>query len=129
MHQLIFSIDDLAAGVGVSRNSIAKWKRNYKNGGIDSLLEDKRGGDFRSSFDTVSRKKLEAELSDPKKGFKSYIEAQDWIKTHLNIEMNYHAVNKFLKRNFETKLKVGRKSHVNKDESAVAFFKKPIGKS
>ncbi|HTO15686.1 MAG TPA: helix-turn-helix domain-containing protein, partial [Edaphocola sp.] len=39
MYQSIFSIDDLAVGVGVSRNSIAKWKRNYKNGGIESLLE------------------------------------------------------------------------------------------
>lgn len=48
-----------------------------------------------------------------------------WMKTELGIDKEYHAINKYLKRNFGTKLKVGRKSHVKKDDAAIAVFKKP----
>jgi transposase len=50
----------------------------------------------------------------------------DWINEKFNLDMNYQAVNKYLKRHFGTKLKVGRKSHVNKDENAAALFKKTV---
>ena len=123
----VFSIDTLAAKVGASRNSIAAWKRLYKNNGVEALLADQRGGDHRSSIDAAGKQQLEAKLSDPNDAFTSFGQAQDWIKENLGVEMNYHAVNKYLKRNFGAKLKVGRKSHVKKDAEAVAFFKKPVG--
>lgn len=123
----VFSIDVLAAKVGASRNSVAAWKRLYKNNGVEALLADQRGGDYRSSIDAAGKQKLEAKLSDPNDAFTSFGQAQVWIKENLGIEMNYHAVNKYLKRNFGAKLKVGRKSHVKKDEAAVAVFKKPVG--
>ena len=50
----------------------------------------------------------------------------EWINKTFGLEMEYHAVNKYLKRNFKTKLKVGRKTHINKDDSAAALFKKTI---
>jgi transposase len=71
-------------------------------------------------------KKIEKKLSDPKNAFTSFGQAQTWLKEEFGIAKNYHAVNKYLKRNFGAKLKVGRKSHVRKDEAAVAVFKKPI---
>ena len=122
----IYAIDELAAKVGASRNSIAAWKRLYKTGGLQSLIADKRGGDMRSSFSEQDKEKLSQKLSDPKDAFTSFGQAQDWIKENLGVAMNYHAVNKYLKRNFGARLKVGRKSHVKKDAEAVAFFKKPV---
>lgn len=119
------SSQELAAKTGVSRNTIAAWKRSYNEGGIDLLMSDQRGGDFKSNISADDKKKIEKKLSDPKKAFTSFTEAQTWLKEQLGIDKNYHAVNKYLKRNFGAKLKVGRKSHVKKDEAAVAVFKKP----
>jgi transposase len=119
----VHSIDDLSSKVGVSRNSIARWKRTYNQLGLSGLLADERGGDFRSGIDSDTKQKIELKLSDPHNAFTSYKQAQQWLRTDLNIDKQYHAINKYLKRNFGTKLKVGRKSHVKKDESAVAVFK------
>ena len=116
---------ELAAKTGVSRNTIAAWKHSYNEGGIEQLTSDQRGGDFKSNISVDAKKKIEKKLSDPKKAFTSFTEAQTWLKEELGIDKNYHAVNKYLKRNFGAKLKVGRKSHVKKDEAAVAVFKKP----
>lgn len=116
----------LAAKTGVSANSIGTWKRIYVQGGLDLLTTDHRGGDFKSMISAEDKKKIEDKLSDPRNGFTSFGQAQVWLKENLGIDKNYHAVNKYLKRNFGVKLKVGRKSHVKKDEAAVAVFKKPI---
>lgn len=122
----VHSIDELSAKVGVSRNSIALWKRIYQKEGLDGLLNDKRGGDHRSGIDATGKRKIAAKLSNPKEAFKSFGEAQIWINKELGMDKQYHAVNKYLKRNFGAKLKVGRKSHVKKDEEAVAFFKNAV---
>jgi transposase len=118
------SSQELAAKTGVSRNTIAAWKRSYSEGGIERLTSDQRGGDFKSNISADDKKKIEKKLSNPKKAFTSFSEAQAWLKEELGIDKKYHAVNKYLKRNFGAKLKVGRKSHVKKDEAAVAVFKK-----
>lgn len=113
----------LAAKTGVGIGSIMRWKQTYTANGLEGLLSDKRGGDFCSSIDPEKKKKLEAKLSDPNDAFTSFGQAQAWIKEHLGVDMKYHAVNKYLKRNFGARLKVGRKSHVKKDPAAVAVFK------
>ncbi|MBK8442993.1 MAG: hypothetical protein IPL35_06080 [Sphingobacteriales bacterium] len=41
---------------------------------------------------------------------RSYKEAQQWLKSELGIEKQYNTVRMYLKRNFGTKLKVGRKA-------------------
>lgn len=118
----------LAAKTGSALRSITHWKRAYTSGGLQGLLTDRRGGDHRSSIDAQGKESLRAKLHDPKDAFTSFGQAQAWIKDHLGVEMNYHAVNKYLKRNFGAKLKVGRKSHVQKDEAAGAVFKKSAPK-
>jgi len=74
------------------------------------------------------KEKLEGQkkLSDPKGGFTSYKQAREWINSTFGLNMEYHAVNKYLKRNFGTKGKVGRKSPINKDPNAAALFKKTV---
>lgn len=116
----------LAAKAGVSTESIRVWKKKYLAGGLDALLNEGRGGDKRSGITVDQRGQIAAKLSNPRGALRSYKEAQAWLKDELGIEKEYHALNKYLKRNFGTKLKVGRKSHVKKDEAAVAVFKKPV---
>jgi transposase len=115
----------LAAATGATPDSIANWKKKYKSGGLEALLHDARGGDFRSGLSEDQKQKIGQKVSSPTDALTSYKQAQAWLKEELEVEKNYHAVNKYLKRNFGTKLKVGRKSHVKKDEAAIAVFKKP----
>lgn len=116
---------ELAAKTGLSIPTILSYKKKYAEGGLQALLKEGRGGDKRSGLSSEQKALIKAKLSDPKNGLRSYVEMQAWLKAELGIEKQYHALNKYLKRNFGTKLKVGRKSHVKKDEAAVAVFKKP----
>ena len=122
----ILTTKDLCAKTGKSDHTIITWKKLYNEGGIAFLLEEKRGGDYRSGLDDSAKEEIVLRLSDPKNAFTSYGAAQIWINESFETDKRYHAVYQFLKRNYGVKLKVARKSHVNKDEAAVAFFKKPI---
>lgn len=120
------STQELVLKTKANRNSISNWKSTYRQKGIEGLLEDDRGGKRPAAINAHQKIQLQQKLSDPKAGFTSYKEAMDWINKTFGLEMEYHAVNKYLKRNFKTKLKVGRKTHINKDDSAAALFKKTI---
>jgi len=121
------STQELVKKTKSNRDSIRNWKNIYNEEGLSGLLSDKRqGGNRKARLNAEQKKQLLEKLSDPKQGFLSYKAATDWINDHLKVAMNYHAVNKYLKRNFKTKLKVGRKTHVNKEEGAEALFKKTI---
>lgn len=116
----------LALKTKANRNSIGNWKSIYRQKGLEALLEDERGGKRPAAINAKQKLQLHQKLSDPKGGFASYKEAMEWINKTFSLKMEYHAVNKYLKRNFKTKLKVGRKTHINKDDSAAALFKKTI---
>jgi transposase len=109
----------------VSSNSVQTWRKCYEQHGIDTLLLDERGGYKPGQITPSIHKKIEKRLNSPQEGFKSYKEAQDWINS-FGLQMEYQAVNKYLKRKFNTKLKVARKSHIHKDPADEAVFKKPV---
>ena len=121
----IVSKDGLAQALNVSNKSVHTWRTKYIQGGIELLLEDKRGGKQGQITDLV-HEKLSQRLNNGMEGFKSFIEIQQWLKKNFDIEMDYHAVNKYIKRKFWARPKVARKSHVNKDAAAEAVFKKTI---
>ena len=120
------STQELVLKTKANRNSISNWKNAYLKQGMEGLLKDDRGGKRPAAVNAKQKQQLHQKLSDPKGGFASYKEAMEWINKTFGLEMEYHAVNKYLKRNFKTKLKVGRKTHINKDDSAAALFKKTI---
>lgn len=118
----------LAAKTGAGLRSIIRWKKTYTEGGIDALLGDARGGDYRSGITADGKEKLQQKLAETHDAFTSYGQIRDWIASELKVEMKYMAVYTYLRRNFDTKLKVGRRSHVKKEEGAEAFFKNAAGK-
>ena len=126
MTEGIVSTQELVSKVKANRNSILNWKNAYQLNGLQGLLEESRGGAKPAAINEKHKKQLQQKLSNPKEGFRSYTQAVDWINETFGLQMNYHAVNKYLKRHFGTKLKVGRKTHINKDDNAAALFKKTI---
>jgi transposase len=105
----ITTVSSLCAKLGISSPTLKDWKTRYHHGGIEALLREGRGGDKRSGISTAQKQLIAQKLSNPQDAFRSYSEAQAWLKTELGLHKEYHALNKYLKRNFGTKLKVGRK--------------------
>ena len=109
---------------GINHNSIVKWRRLYVELGIDSLLTHNRVGFKKSVISNEVHEKLKEKLSDPQNGLRGYIELQDWVNKEFSLNIKYITILKYVKRHFGTKIKVARKSHVNKNEEAVEVFKK-----
>jgi transposase len=125
----ITSTQELVLKTKSNRDSIRNWKNTYRDEGITGLAGETRGRKSPGAIGNKEKQLLEQKLSDSKGGLTSYKQAMEWINKTFGLEMEYHAVNKYLKRNFKTKLKVGRKTHVNKDENATALFKKPVSEA
>lgn len=117
---------DLAKLIGVDPNSITAWKKVYEQSGIEGIMSDGRKGFKTSIVSTEEHKKMEAKLKDPKNGIRGYVEFLDWVKTELSKDMKYITLVKYAERHFGSKIKVARKSHVNKDDQAVETFKKSL---
>ena len=115
--------DALSEALQVSTQSVHIWRTKYNAGGIDRLLEDKRGGKP-AQITAPIHERLSTRLNSSKEGFKSFVEIQHWLQENFGIEMKYQALNKYIKLKFGARPKVARKSHINKDENAAALFKK-----
>ena len=122
----LLSKDILAAMTGASTQSIHVWRTKYRSGGIEALLQENRGGHKKAAITDKVHQALSKRLTNPKTGFRSFIEIQQWLQREFGIEMEYHAVNKYVKRKFGARLKVSRKSHVQKSPADEAVFKKPV---
>ena len=116
---------ELSSITGINHNSIVKWRKLYTLSGIEPLLKHGRVGGFKKSVVTKDEhKKIEMKLNDPKNGIRGYTELLEWVKEELGKDMKYITLVKYTERHFGSKIKVARKSHVKKDEEAVATFKK-----
>ena len=120
----VTATNELVLKTKSNRDSIRNWKNTYRQQGIEGLLKESRGGKRFGAISDDQKVLIEKKLSDPKNGITSYKQVTDWINSTFELEMNYYAVNIYLKRNFGTKLKVGRKTHVSKDPDAGEAFKK-----
>lgn len=116
---------DLSDITGINHNSIVKWRLIYNKDGIAPLLTHNRTGGFKKSIlSKEAHTKIEKKLKDPKNGIRGYAELLEWVKTELSLDLKYITLLKYTQRHFGAKIKVARKSHVKKDEEAVAAFKK-----
>lgn len=120
----VTATNELVLKTKSNRDSIRNWKNTYRKEGIKGLLRESRGGKRYGTINNNQKAQIQKKLSDPKNGITSYKQATAWINNTFGLAMNYHAVNIYLKRNFGSKLKVGRKTHVNKDPDAEDAFKK-----
>lgn len=101
------SKDKLSLLLGSSDKSINIWRNKYLTGGIAKLLSDNRGGKKPGKITSAVHKKLAERLTNPK-GFRSFIEIQHWLLNEFSVDMQYHAVNKYVKRKFGARLKVNQ---------------------
>ena len=116
---------NVSESTGINHNTILKWRKIYAKEGIAPfLVHNRKGGYKKSIFTSEEHDKIGLKLNDPENGIVGFKEFQKWIETELNKEVLYITVVKYLQRKFNAKLKVGRKSHINKKEEDVEAFKK-----
>jgi transposase len=119
----------LAELVGVNHNSIQRWRNYYIKGGIKQLTTHIKNDGRPSILSNKEREVIKAKLQDPKNGLRGYVELLDWVETTFKKEVKYNTLFKYVNREFKAGIKVARKSHIKKDEEAVAGFKKTSFKS
>lgn len=117
------SRQDLSNYLGVHLRTLERWMNRYKEGGLDGLLNDSPRREGSKIITSEIHKGLSKRVNDPHKSFLGYWDAQQWVKSEYNVDINYHTLRKYLIQHFGTKVKSPRKSHIKKDEKAVAFFK------
>ena len=118
------SKNELADLVGVNHNSIQKWRRLYETKSIKGLLEQTRGGKRREVITRLAHTAIEKRLKNPLDAFVSFEDLRRWVDEHYIPGIKYVTLNAYVKKHFGAKLKVARKSHVQKDPGAADTFKK-----
>lgn len=116
----------LAALVGANHNSIQRWRKMYELGGIDGLLSHKDTASAPFMFTEQEREKIYNKLSDPSGCIKGYKELLQWVEQEFGKNVKYNSLMVFCRKQYGTKIKVARKSHINKDEEEVEAFKKTL---
>ena len=120
---------ELASATGVNHNSAQTWRTLYSKGGINAICSHNRKGFKKSVFDKEEHNAIGKKLQDPKNGLRGYTELLDWIEREFKKEVKYNTLLKYCMKNFGSRVKVARKSHINKDEEAVNALKKTSAKA
>jgi transposase len=119
---------ELARLVGVDPNSVQTWRTLYAQGGLSALQKHKKTGFKPSVFTPLEHLAIEKKLKDPANGLRGYSELLTWVEHEFKKQIKYNTLLKYSMRNFGSKIKVARKSHIKKDEQAVSAFKKTLVK-
>ena len=109
---------------GIDPDSAQNWRDAYMEGGLTGLLAHEKKSNRVGQIKPHHREALREKLHDPQNGLRGFTELLAWFNAEFGAQVKYHAMNKFVKRNYGALCKVARKSHVKKDPEAVGAFKK-----
>lgn len=119
----------VSEAVGVNHNSVQTWRTMYIKGGLKLIQSHNKKGFKPSVFNQEEHAAIEKKLKDPKNGLRGYIELKAWVEEEFKKHVKYNTLLKYSIKNFGSKVKVARKSHIKKDEAKVEAFKKTSIKS
>ena len=112
----------LAENIGVNHNSIQTWRTLYCEGGITKLTSHIKNEGRPTILNKEEHEAIKTKLHDSNNGLRGYVELLEWVETTFKKEIKYNTLLKYTNREFNASVKVARKSHVKKDEEAVAIF-------
>ena len=102
--------------------TVKTWWRNYKEGGLEKLLEWEVKG-YKGKLKEAQLEKLEEEIN--KGEFRTQKEIADWIERELGIGYTQQGISRLLKK-LKVKKKVARPENVNKKEEKSKEFKEKV---
>ena len=118
------SKEDLCRLVGCCGQSVVDWRAAYVKGGIEQLMSHNRKSNRQPILNEHESKLLKEKLNDADNPCTGYVELVDWVEANLAKKMKYITLYCYSKRNFGTKIKSPRKSHIKKDAAAAENFQK-----
>ena len=86
----------LAVVLGRSRITVHRWLKLYGQGGLNSLLEQKKSPGRPKIIPLDVRSLIKEELKDPE-GFKSYEEVRRWLLACEGIKASYKVVHEVVR--------------------------------
>jgi len=119
----------LAPLIGVDPNSIQTSSTLHLNKGIAAILMHNKTRFRPSVFTKEENASIEKKLKDSKNALRGYVELLDWIENEFNKQIKCNTLLKYSIKIFGSKVKVARKSHINKGEEVVSTLKKTSVKS
>ena len=111
--------------LGFGYKTIKTWWKNYKEGGLEKLLEWEVKG-YKGRLIKAQLEKLEEEIN--KGEFKTQKEIADWIEREFGIRYTQQGISRLLKK-LKVKKKVARPENVNKQEEKSKEFKEKVLKN
>ena len=104
-----------AAHLAVHRNTITGWLRQYRLGGLETLLTYHEPGapSGQKTLPPAVFAQLQARLATPS-GFASYLDIQRWLREDFALEVPYQPLHGFVRYQLKAKLKRPRPSHAKK---------------
>ncbi len=99
----------------VHRTTVSDWLNAYERGGLGRLLHMKTKSNHQSSIPPHILHSLKRKLRR-RRGFNSYKSIQRWLEKRYSLCVPYSTVHGIVRYGLKAKLKVGRKSHVKKNE-------------
>jgi transposase len=104
---------EVAALLGVHRNTIGRWLALYAAGGLEALLATDVPAGTPVSLTPAGLASLEQALRRPE-GFASYEALRQWMAQTHNVQVKDKTLYTLVRTRFRTRLKVPRPSHTNK---------------
>lgn len=111
--------------LSVHRTTVSIWLNAYERGGLGRLLHMKTKPNHKSSLPVHVLHTLKRKLRR-RRGFNSYKSIQRWLEKRYSLSVPYSTVHGIVRYGLKAKLKVGRKSHVKKNEKDGVAFRKNI---
>ena len=118
------TLKEVANLLNYGYKTIKTWWKNYKEGGLDKLLEWKVKG-FKGKLTEEQIKKIEEEINNGE--FRTQKEIADWIEKEFGIKYTQQGISRLLKK-LKIKKKVGRPVNINKQEEKSREFKEKVFK-
>ena len=104
---------DIAALLGLNRNTISTWLDSYTAGGLPALLTIYVPAGKPAPLNDEQLAQLRERLADPA-GWPSYGAIQQWINTTFGLQLGYTVVHKLVRYKLGAKPKVPRPTHPKK---------------
>lgn len=104
---------EVARLLGVNRDTVGRWLRDYVEGGIVALLDFYRPTGKKPTICGEILRGLEEKLSCPE-GFGSYDKIRVWLEETYKVSLKYKTIYKVVRYKPGAKLKVARPSHIKK---------------
>jgi len=118
------SITEVAELLGVHRITVQRWLKQYKDGGLSSLLKLRRSTGRPRVIPSEVIAGISTKISEESCEFKSYKEIAKWVEDNYQVSVKYQTLHKQLYYRMKAKLKVPRRLSNKKDPAAAIEFKK-----